>query len=156
MSMGDGTGTAILFEDQVNLFLAYLDEFQRVKGKRRIVPSVWNYPGKCPVCVYQETTRRRLVRTFLEILAEEEGRDAFQKSEGLCVPHFLYVLGEKGRDDVKRYLVKVEEEKTICLSKDLRDFIKKQDFRYEDSDFGSERNAWIKAVRMIAGDRDLF
>lgn len=156
MSMGDGAGTAILFEDQMNLFLAHLAEFQKGKGKKRALPSVWNSPGKCPACVYQEKTRKRQVRTFIEILELEKGRVAFQKSGGLCVPHFLYVLGKIEKEDLKKYLFKVEEEKAASLSKELQDFIKKQDFRYEENDFGSERNAWIKAVKMVAGRRDLF
>jgi hypothetical protein len=78
-------------------------------------------------------------------------RNAFDKSPGLCVPHFLSALRTKAEQSVQQYLVKTERQKCRQLLHDLSEFCRKHDYRFSHEGLASEGSSWIRAVAMMVG-----
>lgn len=154
-AMSDGTGVAILYKDQLQLFSSFLESLKS-ESPRKSLPLEWTVPGKCPACVYQDNTRNRFMKNFLEVISLPEGMDAFSGSKGLCVPHFLLVLSNPGKEEALRELIPAVREKFSHLIDEVKEFIRRQDFRYGNDDFGKERDAWRRALEMMVGGEDLF
>jgi len=157
LGFGDGLGTAILYQDQVRLFLRFLSDVKGTKSrllKKR--PAEWRRRQACPACRLQVEGREYHVAVLLAGLSHEEMRAAVESSPGLCVPHFLLTI-ERGRDDApRRYLIETQENRFKELLNDLGEFCRKHDYRFRGEGFGREGDSWMRAVKMMVGSRDVF
>lgn len=153
LGLANGLATAILYGDQVKLFLDFLTRLTGLLGRRR--PCSWASPADCPACRVQQADRRRFVGILLDGLADDQMRTAFEAGPGLCVPHFLLVL-ESADGEARRQLVAVQQDKYQALLKDLEEFRRKHDYRYSRESFGRCADAWRRAVRMMVGAEGVF
>jgi hypothetical protein len=154
----NGLGTAILYQDQVRLFLDFLAGLQGLSAKvrRKKATVEWGRHDTCPACRLQHEGRDYHADVFLEGLGQEEMRAAFEVGPGLCVPHFLLVL-DRARDPKQRqYLVQIAEKQFKALLTELQEFCRKHDYRFRKEGFGKEGDSWIRAVKMMVGSRDVF
>lgn len=90
----NGLGTAILYQDQVRLFLDFLASLQGLSAKvrKKNASAAWGRHDACPACRLQVEGRQSHTEVLLEGLADAEMRGAFEAGPGLCVPHFLFAL----------------------------------------------------------------
>jgi len=154
----DGLGTAILYQDQVRLFLDFLAGLQGMKAKvlRKMGAAQWDRHQTCPACRLQIEGRQYHTDVLLEGLAHEEMRAALEAGPGLCVPHFLLTL-ERTRDaERQQYLIRLGEKRFRELLGELQEFCRKNDYRFRKEGFGKEGDSWIRAAKMIVGSRDVF
>ncbi|NIA07094.1 MAG: hypothetical protein GWP14_05585 [Actinobacteria bacterium] len=158
LEFADGLGSAILYRDQVQLFLDFLKGLDSLPGKLRShnLPESWNHEALCPACVTQARCRKRYVECLLEWLGEPHLRKAFDDSPGLCVPHLLLVLGQIRDAASRTYLIGVQVSKFSALVEDLAEFIRKQDYRFCGQSPGREKGSWQRAVSMMVGVKDVF
>lgn len=78
---------------------------------------------------------------------------ALTQSEGLCLPHIASLLQF---DPSHRHLRAVLAAERACLERlhgDLKEFIRKQDYRYAHESYGREADAWQRAVACFVGGR---
>ena len=153
-----GFATAILYQDQVAAFIEYLTSLSSM-GLRRApikIAREWNAHAGCPGCRVQMESRERSVSVFLEAVTEPDMRAAFERSAGFCVPHFFIVIGSAKAPDVRAYVTQVHREKYAELARDLAEFERKHDYRFTHEAMGKEGDSWSRAVKMLAGGRDLF
>jgi len=156
-AFADGLGTAILYGDQVRVFLEFLGgSGELLGGRRRLAQSTWNDPARCPACAFQWECRKGYVATLLAWLTDEPLRAALAQSPGLCAPHLLAALREVREIDHRRDLIALHREKYSALAADLAEFVRKTDHRYRDEPVGREADSWRRAVNMMAGHPDLF
>jgi len=155
LSFRNGLGTAILYQDQVRLFLRLLDGLANasVRGASREVVR-YAHHAECPLCLYQRESRQHNILSMVEGLGHEEMRDAFQASPGLCVPHFLHAVQATQSEATLRFLVETQLQKSRELLEELETFCRKHDHRYIHEGFGKEADSWVRAARMIAGRDD--
>jgi hypothetical protein len=155
LSFRNGLGTAILYEDQVRVFLDLLHTLvgASLRAASREVVRYAQHP-ECSLCRLQREDRDRHVSSLVDGLVHEEMRDAFQASPGLCVPHFLLAVQATGSESALRFLVEIELQKLRELLQDLETFCRKHDYRYCHKGYGKEADSWVRAVRMIAGRDD--
>jgi hypothetical protein len=110
----DGLAVAILGRDILE---------DRIASFKKRKP--WKPKDPCPVCV----ERGRIEREYLTFLAESGGegaderelRFAFEKSEGLCAPHYATLLAVAKR--VPRWLTDFQERKFDTLMERTLQFI---------------------------------
>jgi hypothetical protein len=154
----DGLGTAILYQDQVRLFLGFLSGLQGMKAKvfKKKGAAEWGRHQTCPACRLQIEGRQYHIDVLLEGLAHEEMRAALEASPGLCVPHFLLTLDRTRDAERQRYLIELEEKRFRELLGELQEFCRKNDYRFRKEGFGKEGDSWIRAVKMLTGSRDVF
>lgn len=157
-SHGDGLGTAILYRDQVELLLGFLQALEggTHKALLRSQVSWWRGRDLCPACREQMQDRQRYTAVLVEALLEGELRSAFDASPGLCVPHLLAAMEAAKDPRVRSYLIESQRARLGGLLHDLDEFCRKQDYRFRHEGFGTEADSWLRAVRMTVGDKDLF
>jgi hypothetical protein len=154
----DGLGTAILYQDQVRLFLRFLSQLQGVMAKvlRKNAVAEWSLHDVCPACRIEMQTRQGHLSTLLEALSETDMRQAFSTSAGLCVQHFLAALQRADDPHLRQYLLAVEDKKLEDLLHDLEEFCRKHDYRFIKDGFGKEKDSWQRAINMMTGLKDVF
>ena len=151
------SGMAILYED----FLRYVvKDATRAAGARtaklrRRRPKAKPTPRTgCTVC----RSATFVAENYLRILAQAEegsepGRAIRCHGRGLCLPHLLQGF-ELARDPVEvERLLEVFNRAQAELQGELREFIRKQDYRFRDEGFTEgEANAWVRAVCRLVGE----
>jgi hypothetical protein len=155
LSFRNGLGTAILYRDQVRIFLRLLESLAGAspRGAAREV-SAYVLHAECPLCRHEQELRRHYAATLAEDLGHEVMRGAFQSSPGLCVFHFLLALGTTESEKACRFLIETERQECRDLLHDLGEFCGKHDYRYTHEGFSKEADSWARAARMIAGRDD--
>jgi len=158
LTFEDGLGTAILYQDQVKGFLRFLEGLQGISVKRlkRFDPGQWKPEQPCPVCRTQMQSRETYLITFVEWLDDPAMKAALEDGAGLCVQHLLLSIAYTKDENAKRYLIGLHREKFSKLMIDLKEFIRKNDYRFIQDISGQEGNSWIRSIKMMVGLRDIF
>ena len=151
--MQDSLGIAIIYQDQLQLFKELFAK-KALVGERA---SEKNDKYICPTCRSQSEARQRYLAILTEGLAAlPEIKAAYEASPGFCVPH-LGILLETVKDTaVQNYLYTAEERKLTGLIDEIREFIRKNDYRYSDEPFGKERDSWHRAIKKLTGNKIVF
>ncbi len=171
ISLGGALGIGIIYNDQLSYFLKFIDSKKskvsktrhgkkRVQGNTGTVESMWIHEDMCPVCIVEQETLSRYFVIFVDSLKEREDskmRNAFESSHGICVPHFLEILEYADTLGIREYLIKHEKLKLQSIQEVLREFIRKQDYRFEKEPVTKEEGkSWIDSVIMMTGSKDAF
>ncbi len=171
VSLGGALGIGIIYNDQLSYFLKFIDSKKSKvsktrQGKRKVqrntgtAESLWVREDMCPVCRVEQETLSRYFVIFVDSLKEREDskmRNAFESSHGICVPHFLEILEYANTLEIREYLIKHEKLKLQSIQEVLREFIRKQDYRFEKEPVTKEEGkSWIDSVIMMTGSKDAF
>ncbi len=122
-----------------------------------VKPRFWNIPkaAACPLCESEKARDHSAVREFIHIWSESEKlRDSFVEKGILCLPHLEKTLGQKMNSNGRKRLREAGEKALKRLVKDLNEFLEKQDYHRSQEPLGKEWDAWIRAVRMVSGEKD--
>jgi hypothetical protein len=109
--------------------------------------------GTCHLCRQRAETELLLIRTLAEGLAEtkDDFRAAFCRSDGLCLPHLrlaLCTISDTATADLLRAATLAHQER---LTPQLREIVRKHDYRFRDEPSGDERGAAARAVDHVTG-----
>lgn len=167
--LGDALGFSIIYRDIVNAILKQMDDngvparnSRRGSSLLRQVPeqarnmiekilSALTPRKRCPVCEHRDEMTRTTLSVLVKELKGAEMMDALQASEGLCVPHLRLTLELTKDVSAHEKLLAIHREKLESLSAELAEFIRKNDYQAVKEGFGSEGDAWLRAVRLITG-----
>ena len=168
--LGDALGFSIIYHDIVNSVLNRLDDGGSRRPSRRWTSLLTQIPEparhhienmlaaitprkRCPACDHRDEFRRQTVSTLVEGLGAPEVVEALQTSEGLCLPHLKLALEHVRDASACEQLLDIQRAKLEGLKTELGEFIRKSDYQVIGQGFGSEGDAWLRAVRMIVGDK---
>ena len=173
---GAALGIAIVYLDLLTQMLKQLRESRfdgaRKMSLRRLREMLdWTVPAsateavvqrlhaqaRCPACARRETMERIALVSLLEALAQDDQRmlAALEESSGLCLPHLRQAL-ELVRDRLAyARLVQVSTGKLGELTQELREFIRKVDYRFNQEDRGAEQDSWQRAIAWMSGARGM-
>lgn len=113
--------------------------------------SSLGFPGNCSLCDYRQDHERMVISVLLFGLKKPEFAIAYDQSTGLCVPHLRVAMlasSDQATFELLRNRALDEEQR---LSAQLKEIIRKHDYRYRDEPSGEERGATERAVRHVAG-----
>lgn len=105
----------------------------------------------CPVCQLWSEQERLHMTVLLHDWHEPTLQEAFVQSSGLCISHMARLIAH-GSSHV--HLAGVLEAQRECLSAlhdELREFIRKQDYRFAREPYGREADAWRRVVELFVG-----
>ncbi|MDI6829147.1 MAG: DUF6062 family protein [Armatimonadota bacterium] len=155
---GNGFGIAILYQDQVKLFLRTLNDLQAIPSKiiRKGTRTGRQASKECPACHMQNECRNRYGSTLIEWLDDQEIRGALEASFGLCVPHFLALWEMTTDAKARSLLIELQRAKMELLLNELEEFCRKHDYRFSNEEFGTESDSWSRAIRMMVGEEGIF
>jgi hypothetical protein len=161
--LGDALGFSIIYHDIANSLLRELNEdasspraARRVASLRERVErllTTFTPRKRCPVCEHREEVTRNILSALVEDLPTTELTEALRESHGLCLPHLRQALGYVHDGSVYETLLTIHLTKLESLKSELAEFIRKNDYQAIKEGFGSERDAWLRAIAIVAGSR---
>lgn len=111
----------------------------------------WRQPRVCPVCRLWQEQEQLCLSVLLDHWLDPELAQAFGQSDGLCVPHTARLIAQGSHHARLPAILAAQQEHMQALHDDLREFIRKQDYRFAHEPFGREANAWQRVVALIVG-----
>jgi len=111
----------------------------------------WRQPRICPVCRLWQEQEQLCLSVLLDNWLDPELAQAFGQSDGLCVPHTARLIAQGSHHARLPAILAAQQEHMQALHDDLREFIRKQDYRFAHEPFGREANAWQRVVALIVG-----
>ena len=169
--LGDALGYSIIYHDVINGTLKRLDKGGLVPSSPRRRASLLGpipdavrelierarkalTPRKtCPVCKHREEALRNILSGLVAELGNSEMVAALEASDGLCLPHLGKALHQIRDLSAGEMLINIHREKLESLKAELAEFIRKNDYQVIKEGFGTEGDAWLRAIGMIAGSR---
>ncbi len=144
-SLGDPLGHAILYSDLINL----LTENTYKNATSGKPPANFQ---KCPACIFEEKQEKYLLDVFINAAEIPEFFDKYRNSFGLCFPHFKKVTECCENNNSLEKIKNVETRILSELRNELNEFIRKNDYRFSNEVFNTEKNSWIRAIRKLVGE----
>lgn len=162
---GDGLGIANTYEYLLARLSTDLAELSLPKnaarhrearqGRRRAVEERLGAQAPCPACASADNAVRSAARALLKELendaAGNDWRALYRESAGLCLPHVRLALELSGYPRAAEFLLTAERESVGALLDDVREYIRKCDYRFRDEPKGAEQDSWIRALAKYAG-----
>ena len=106
----------------------------------------------CLVCIHVQESKWIYLRVLVDNLAGDfELLPHFRSSEGLCLLHFCQALSLISDPAVLDSFIEAQQAIWRELADQLSEFIRKNDYRYQDEPIGAEGAAWQKAASILAG-----
>ena len=166
--LGDPLGFSIIYRDLLNSILKRLEEGSHpVRSARhwasllRKIPeqarsSMENLlyaitPSKrCPICEHRDETCHMILSILMDAMDDPQMAEALKSSDGICLPHLQQSLEVVKNAAACETLIQIHREKLENLRGELDEFIRKNDYQVQEN-FGSEGDAWMRAVALVVG-----
>jgi len=171
----DGLGMALILKsvteqlledvkDQQNISFAVtkpwnLKRFVRSIPDIRLTKPVSN-EVKCPACDHVSKMVKIYIEEFLrEILQDEEMRNLYDKSKGMCMPHHVMTLRVatnlfNGRFAlVIKRLIEKEIQTLERLQENLAEYVEKQDYRFSNEEKARTEEFVGRSLSQLVGKR---
>lgn len=162
-SIGDPLAHAIIYRDIISETLKELDGplaghmkpggwafLRSMRGPKMVADSL-KRKAECPICKRARETEVRYLSSLLNYLrSDKEMREAYNGSDGLCLPHLISALEDS---DVRVAEVLITKERALLqrLMQDLEQLCQKFDYRFSGEPWAGEQDAWIRAVKHWVG-----
>ncbi len=114
----------------------------------------WAKAKPCLVCESEKKCDETYSRQFaLSWAHSEKMRTEFEDHGILCQPHLEKALSARIGSSFRGSLRDAGKKALERVLKDLNEFLAKQDYHRSAEPLGGEWDAWVKAVRLISGER---
>ncbi len=105
----------------------------------------------CPVCRLWQAQEQFYMAVLLDHAQDDDVIDALTQSDGLCIPHIASLLQFDAAHIHLGVVLAAQRECLARLHGDLKEFNRKQDYRYAHESYGREGDAWQRAVACFVG-----
>ena len=165
---GSALGVAILYnrliEDAAEELKAAGEE--SVAGEKRGAPALSFFPTKgrkkplsrgdnpdCLGCKVERETEQGVLHTLTESLRAGDQRmlEAVNGSEGFCLYHLDLALSNPLPEKVETALRRHGLRRAEHLLVELKEFMRKSDYRFTGEPMGQEGDSWSRAVAWVTG-----
>lgn len=107
----------------------------------------------CPACERGEEAAERALSSLIRHLDHPSVRQAWEASDGLCLPHFRRALRLARAGNRRRVIVDRQAAVLGQVNQHLSEVIRKYDYRFQHEGLTpEERTAWERAVALLAGE----
>jgi hypothetical protein len=107
----------------------------------------------CLVCDFQDERESRYVGVVAEYIADEDFSSVYEKSDGLCLPHFKMVICRTAH--AERYIC-IQKDIWTRLQADLKTLRYKLAALVPNDQFGAEADSWRRAHALFTGGKGVF
>ena len=156
--LGDGFGQAIIYNDLVGTVLKQFQENNTTASIKALVKQLnasQQSRGLCMYCKQEREVAERYISTFWESFDEPEFILEFKKAFGLCLPHLSVALNRSKDIKLSQSLVDIETNKLTELIKELKEFMRKHDYRFSKEGYKKEGDSWERAIEKFIGKEGL-
>jgi hypothetical protein len=167
-----GLSIAVIYEDLLDIQRRDLSKIIRdLKGRSRsrlfhfrkkpvydetVHHRVFASDGPCPVCSFNAQFTVSYLREMIRSISEQEFEEGFRSSSGLCIPHMQMLIGMFWDHPSLPVILELQSSKLDALSRELKEFIRRHDYRFKDETRGTEFDSWRRAIEQFAGKRESF
>ena len=126
----------------------------------------WFHPGdealkkvnprydQCPFCRTRSNIEQRLISTLVQQLRSEDMRLLLSQTTGMCLVHLAQARQQAEIEEptVSRHLLACQ---LICIGRvleELRELVRKHDYRFSDEPQGSEMTSWRRGAELCASN----
>ena len=163
ISFGDPLGNAIIYE---NLLSDIKERLKTAVAKpagaapmvERFFHSRDGQPlsaeAECPICVSKRAREQDYVDFLVCHLDDDALAAAYGLSSGMCVPHLNEAVKIAQRGSFHRQLTRLQRLEAAIMDRlkdELKEIMRKHDYRFSAEPLGPERDAWIRAIRKVSG-----
>jgi hypothetical protein len=113
----------------------------------------WDKASLCPICRLWHDREQLYMTVLLDAWHHPTLSAAFAQSSGLCLPHLVRLMAHNANHEHLPALVSAQQARLQTLQVELREFIRKQDYRFAREAYGSEADAWQRVVALFVGTR---
>jgi len=106
----------------------------------------------CPICRGRGELELAYLQTIVRGVSDFDFREKYLKADGLCATHLIKALKLQDPYVNRQTLAAIETLQLERLAEDLREFIRKHDYRYSKEGSGKEADSWLRALRKISGE----
>ena len=108
----------------------------------------------CPFCRSRSNVEQRVVSTLVQQLRSEEMRQLLSQSTGLCLVHLEQARhqAEIAEPTVSRHILACQLICTRRVLEELRELVRKHDYRFSDEPRGNEMTSWRRGAELCAGN----
>jgi hypothetical protein len=142
---GDSLATAITYSSLIEDLLDELNKMSSAKS------NIFNQKGICPVCEVVSESEERYLNAFILYAKEDIFLEEYKKSKGMCVPHLKQLLLKCRDKKLLNKLIEIHIQFYKTLNEELKEIIRKNDYRFSKEQWGEEKDAWIRAVEKFVG-----
>lgn len=135
---GKALGLTIIYEDLLRVALEQLESKKTILAPEK----------KCLACENRAEQTGYILAEFSRHILEEPLQTALKNSQGLCLAHLRQTLEHVRSSDKKAVLIGLQRGVLEKLRAELGEYIRKNDYRFADEPFGSERDAWKRAIKL--------
>jgi len=151
---GDGFGQAIVYSDLMNAVAKKLEKIDESISVKELLKKI--NPGIiakqiCMFCRQEKDTEERYISVFWENFNDTEFSVTYKNSFGLCLPHIVFALKKCRNKKSSKELIEIETPKLSNLVGELKEFMRKHDYRFSSEKFGKEGDSWIRAIEKLIG-----
>jgi hypothetical protein len=148
-------GTAIIHQDVINDVLrGFPTDSKRglLRSLRDKIAQAVRPQRGCVLCDHERHQERIALETLINRFDDQRLREAFAKSNGLCLPHLQTASQLKtAREDNFSALVGAQREIMAALRTQLETFIHKSNGSYAFQAMGDEADAPARATKLVSG-----
>jgi len=153
---GNALGTATATGYVVAALLPHLETAScraSARGRRTTPPiaAMLEPTAPCPACESGDRTDHLAQRELVAFFQELPRRQAYQASDGVCLPHLRELLLLAQTPEVTQFLLDEERGHWERLQAELQEYCRKHDYRFRHEPCGAERDSWRRAARKLAG-----
>jgi len=156
---GDGFGQAIVYDDLIKMVLEKLGEINTdvsIKDLLKKLGSTKPPKKVCMFCKWEKDVEERYISVFWESFDDSELSFQYKSSFGLCLPHISLVLKKCKNAKFGKELISVETVKLSGLIEELKEFMRKHDYRFSKEKFGKEGDSWIRVIEKFIGKEGIY
>lgn len=107
---------------------------------------------RCPACVHRSAMETIALTAMVSALPDDQQlQAALHSSDGLCLPHLRRALALAREEAGFAALRMLAVDKLAGLQRDLDEFIRKNDYRFNAEGFGAEADSWRRAIGWLVG-----
>lgn len=106
---------------------------------------------RCPLCYHLDTIETRAADRLLAVLADAEGRAAFERSYGLCLRHAPLLLERADTPGLRRDIAAVSLARVGVDRWEAEEYLRRRSWSVRHEPKGAEGEAWLRASTRIAG-----
>jgi len=150
--VGDAMGVGMLYQALLEQAIASLN--QPPGSRNALVARTKPAATPCPSCRQATETGQRYLRLFIDVFEDTMFRAALDRSHGLCLSHVQEALTVCRTAQQRTTLITWESTKLSTLLRQLKEFLRKHDYRFVAEGYRTEEAAsWLRAVEMFVGQR---
>lgn len=141
LKIRDPLGIAIIYDSLLNDFLEIVNSDAYKKYLKR---------NNCPICNLIEIQTNQSIKILLDYFNDQEFREKFEQTSGLCAYHLIKLLQSSDKREQKKYYLTFHQNKIKDLKKHLSELIRKNNYRFTNEKiFDEEAVSWVKALKFL-------